>query len=81
MEKILTGILMACLLTLLFFFLVLFVTLVGAFAGWVVGLFFSETILGFLAAFGITGFKMWQIGASLAFIGSFFKGINYNDKS
>ena len=48
-------------------------TLFGAFAGWVVGIFFGETILSFFAAIGITGFKMWQIGASLGFIGGFFK--------
>ena len=47
-------------------------TLFGAFAGWVVGLIFGKTILSFFAAIGITGFKMWQIGASLGFIGGFF---------
>lgn len=45
----------------------------GALAGWVVGWFFSETILTFLAGMGITGLKMWQIGAALGFIGGFFK--------
>lgn len=48
-------------------------TLAGAFIGWVVGWFFGSTLLSFFAALGITGFKMWQIGASLGFIGSFFK--------
>ncbi len=47
--------------------------LVGAFSGWVVGWFFSETILGFFAALGIKGLAMWQIGLSLGFIGGFFK--------
>ena len=48
-------------------------TLFGAFAGWVVGLFFGKTILSFFAALGITGFKMWQIGAVLGFVGGFFR--------
>lgn len=48
-------------------------TLFGALAGWVVGLVFKETILTFFAAIGISGLKMWQIGASLGFIGGFFR--------
>ena len=63
---------LAGLITFLFFAPVLGV-LIGAFSGWVVGLFFSQTILSFLAVLGITGFKMWQIGAALGFIGSFFR--------
>lgn len=47
----------------------------GAFAGWIVGLFFEETIRTFMTAVGIdpTGLAMWQIGGSLGFIGGFFK--------
>ncbi|MBQ8870841.1 MAG: hypothetical protein IJ019_05650 [Alphaproteobacteria bacterium] len=48
-------------------------TLCGAFTGWFVGLFFGKTILNFLAALGITGFKMWQVGAVLGFVGGFFR--------
>lgn len=57
------------------FFLIVFSTLMGAVAGWVVGLFFSDTILGTLQRFGINtlGLSMWQLGATLAFVGSFFK--------
>lgn len=49
--------------------------LFGAFAGWVVGLFFAETILGFLSRIGMdtAGFAMWQVGAALGFLGAFFK--------
>ena len=61
------------LVALFMFFGCILGTLLGAFAGWVVGLFFGETILSFFAALGITGFKMWQIGASLGFIGGFFR--------
>lgn len=57
----------------LMFFYIIAGTLMGAFTGWVVGLFFGKTILGILASIGITGFKMWQIGAFLGFVGAFFK--------
>lgn len=59
----------------MFFIMVLISTLVGCITGWVVGIFFGDTILAFLACLGITGFKMWQIGAALGFIGSFFRGV------
>lgn len=47
----------------------------GAFSGWVVGLFFADTVLAFVGRLGIdtTGLAMWQLGASLGFIGAFFK--------
>ncbi len=48
----------------------------GALTGWVIGLMFGDTILGFFAALGITGFKMWQIGLVLGFIGGFFANTN-----
>ncbi len=52
----------------------------GAFSGWVVGWFFSETVLGFLAGWGIKGLAMWQVGLSLGFIGGFFKAVyTHND--
>lgn len=44
-------------------------------AGW----FFGETILGILAAIGIEGFKMWQIGAFLGFVGSFLRTLSFNN--
>lgn len=50
----------------------------GAVAGWLVGLLFSKTILGILAAIGISGFSMWQFGAFLGFVGGFFKTISHN---
>ena len=55
-------------------------TLFGALSGWVVGWFFSETILSFFTELGVTSSAMWQIGASLGFIGGFFKTIQYNTK-
>ena len=58
-------------------------TFVGALTGLVIGWFFGTTILGILAQIGITGYSMWQIGAFLGFIGSFFghtQVINKTDK-
>lgn len=56
-------------------FIVIIGTLFGAVGGWIVGLFFTETIMGTLARFGVqtTGFEMWQLGATLGFISGFFK--------
>ena len=73
MEKLVIGLGIALIAAFLVFVAVLFGTLIGALAGWVVGWFFETTILGMFAAFGITGFKMWQIGAFLGFVGGFFK--------
>jgi len=62
------------------FLLPLVGVLFGAFAGLVVGLFFEQTIIGFLTRLGIdmTGFAMWQIGASLGFLGAFFRSSSVN---
>ena len=64
---------------LVFIFMIIGSTLCGALVGWVVGWFFSTPILAFLSAIGITGFKMWEIGAVLGFVGSFFRSsvVNY----
>lgn len=55
------------------FFFVILGTLMGALSGWVVGLFFSDTILGILAQFGIHNITMTQFGAFMGFIGGFLK--------
>lgn len=49
--------------------------LFGAFSGWVVGLFFTDTILGFLARLGVDtdGLAVWQVGAAMGFLGGFLK--------
>lgn len=59
----------------LLFIMPLIGVLFGAFAGWVVGLFFHDTIMTFLLSVGVdvSNLTMWQIGASLGFIGAFFK--------
>ena len=55
-------------------------TLTGAIIGWFVGLFFGKAILGVLACIGIKGFSMWQIGATIGFVGGFFsRKVDIND--
>lgn len=75
MSDFVTGVLGAIAVVALLFFLVILTTLMGAVAGWAVGLFFEQTILSTLARFGVNvaGLTMWQLGATLAFVGSFFK--------
>lgn len=60
-------------------FIVIIGTLFGALGGWIVGLFFTETIMGTLARFGVQtlDFKMWQLGATLGFISGFFKSSSF----
>lgn len=48
-------------------------TLFGAIGGWIVGLFFGTTILKVGALYGLHGVTMWELGATLGFVGSFFK--------
>lgn len=70
-KGILSGLLAVCAIILL----PTIGTCFGAFAGWAVGLFFAETILGFLSRTGIdvSGLAMWELGAALGFIGGFLK--------
>jgi len=49
--------------------------LVGALSGLIVGIFFSTPILHTLSAFGVDGVTMWQLGATLGFVGAFFKAV------
>lgn len=62
------GILLAFIVPIVFVFC-------GAMSGLVVGLVFTPEILGFLSRLGMNteGLTMWQLGAALGFIGSFFK--------
>lgn len=47
--------------------------LCGGIAGWVVGIFFGDTILNIAGQIGIHGVTMFQIGVFLGFVGSFLK--------
>ena len=57
------------------FILVTLGTLFGGIAGWIVGLFFTDTIMNTLNRIGVDtmGMTMWQLGATLGFISGFFK--------
>lgn len=50
-------------------------TFFGGVAGWIVGLFFTDTIMQTLNRIGVDtmGMTMWQLGATLGFISGFFK--------
>jgi hypothetical protein len=82
MGQALGGALMAILVVFSIIFLVILGTLFGAIAGWIVGLFFTDTVLTTLGRFGVDtfGMTMWQLGATLGFIGGFFKssGVRVN---
>lgn len=57
------------------FLLPLIGVVLGAFCGWMVGLFFGPTIHAFLTALSpsLGALETWQVGAGLGFVGSFFK--------
>lgn len=48
-------------------------TLFGGIAGWMVGMFFGDTILGIAGQLGIKGVTMFQLGAFLGFVGAFLR--------
>ena len=54
-------------------------TLMGAVCGLIVGLFFGDTILGIAGQIGIHHVTMWQLGAFLGFVGSFFRSHTARD--
>jgi len=47
----------------------------GAFSGWMVGLVFEQTIIGTLSqlGFNLDGISMWELGATLGFVGGYLK--------
>jgi membrane protein YqaA with SNARE-associated domain len=66
---------MAVGLVMLIIVIVILGTLFGGIAGWIVGLFFTDTIMTTLDRFGVEtmGMTMWQLGATLGFVSGFFK--------
>jgi len=75
MGQIFAGGFMAIGLVLFVILMVTLGTLFGGIAGWIVGLFFTDTIMGTMNRFGVDtmGMTMWQLGATLGFVGGFFK--------
>jgi len=55
------------------FLFVIAATCLGALSGWIVGLVFSDVILGILSRIGIKNVTMWQFGAFMGFVGGFLK--------
>lgn len=75
MGQAFAGALMAIGLVMLIIVMVILGTLFGGIAGWIVGLFFTDTIMQTLNRVGVDtmGMTMWQLGATLGFISGFFK--------
>lgn len=75
MKEVLAGASMALGLVAVVFILIILGTLSGGIAGWIVGLFFTDTIMNTLNRIGVDtmGMTMWQLGATLGFISGFFK--------
>ena len=81
MKDEILGALLALFATMLVFFIPIVVFLIGPFLGWVsgtvVGWVFEDTIRQVLRAFGVDlGFlTMGQLGATLGFVGAFFRSV------
>lgn len=57
----------------IFFVMGIIGTLVGALSGYTVGFGFRDTILATIQTLGLgTDVKMWELGATLGFVGGFF---------
>lgn len=75
MGQAIAGAFMAVGLVMLIIVMVILGTFFGGVAGWIVGLFFTDTIMGTLNRIGVDtmGLTMWQLGATLGFVSGFFK--------
>ena len=75
MGQAVAGAFMALGLVMLIIVMVILGTFFGGVAGWIVGLFFTDTIMGTLNRIGVDtmGLTMWQLGATLGFVSGFFK--------
>ena len=75
MEKFVEALVVVVLMFVTICVAVILGTLFGALSGVIVGLFFEQTVLNTLAAFGVNtaGVAMWEVGATLGFVGSFFR--------
>lgn len=75
MNEVINGAITAMVVIAFIFITVSLTTVFGGIAGWIVGLFFRETILNTFNAFGVNTYElsMWQIGATFGFVSGFFK--------
>ena len=75
MGQAIAGAFMTCGLVMLIILMVILGTFFGGVAGWIVGLFFTDTIMQTLNRIGVDtmGMTMWQLGATLGFVSGFFK--------
>ncbi|NEP52893.1 MAG: hypothetical protein F6K65_30465 [Moorea sp. SIO3C2] len=55
--------------------------LAGGLGGWITGIFFGDLILGTLAACGVKGISMWQLGLTLGFISGFVRSSSTSQSS
>lgn len=54
-------------------------TAIGALVGYVVSFFFNDTIMTVLSKItNINDLQLWQIGATIGFVGGFFKSHNFD---
>ena len=81
MDKLLIGIIIAAITGAVVFFAAVVSTMFGALAGWAVGWLFDETSYKVLNYIGVQGFEMWEIGAALGFVGSFFRSSSSSSSS
>lgn len=75
LEKIIEAVFAAFLVIALFVIMPILVAIMGGFGAWACGLLFEDTIRGVLRTIGVNldAFSMFQIGATLGFIGSYFR--------
>jgi hypothetical protein len=73
MENFLKVVGAVVLLAFVAFLMPLIGIIFGAFAGWVVSLFWPATMAKIALVIGVAGTPGWQLGAGLGFVGSFFK--------
>ena len=83
MDKLIAGVLGVVVVVAVVLFFTTISTFFGAVGGWIVGLFFADTIMSALSAFGVDTSKltMWQLGAFLGFIGGYLRAVQTNTNS
>lgn len=72
MDKIFEVFGAVVVMAVMLFIVALLGTLLGAGAGWAVGMVFGQTFAIALAHVGIADMQLWQVGAVLGFVSVFF---------